>query len=132
MRRPALILTLALGLVLSGPTAHAKNPECRFGTGARAVVRTIWCGSHKLSVSGAFRRYALYVAYRESHYQASARNAYSGACGIFQHLPTYWPGRYSTFSLPRFGAMGSSCYNGRTNALVSLVMAKRVGWAAWS
>lgn len=133
MKKILLTLSLALGLTVSSWTgqAEAKNPECRFGLGHRAMRQTIWCVSHKLRTSGAFRRTALYVADRESGFYAGATNSSSGACGIYQHLPSYWPGRYRAYSAPRWGSMGPSCYNGRTNVIVGLTMAKRGGWGPW-
>lgn len=131
-----ILLTFGVGLVFTVAMwtgkAEAKNPECRFGVGNRAMRQTIWCVSHKLRADGGFRRTALYVAGRESGFNASATNDYSGACGIYQHIPSYWPGRYRAYSAPRWGAMGSSCYNGRTNIIVGLTMAKRGGWGPWS
>lgn len=124
---------IALGLLASSVThAEAKNPECRFGTGHRAMRKTIWCVTNKLHESGAFRRTALYVANRESGFYAGAVNPYSGACGIYQHIPSYWPGRYRAYSAPRWGSMGESCFNGRTNIIVGLTMAKHGGWGPWS
>lgn len=133
MRR-ALLIALMTGLLLGAMVmpAQAKNPECRFGTGNRAMRQTVWCVSHRLHETGAFRRTALYVAARESGFNAGATNSYSGACGIYQHIPHYWPGRFHAFGAQRWGRMSPSCYNGRSNIIVSLTMAKRGGWGPWS
>lgn len=135
MRKLLATIALAVGFTVSSWTGHAeaKNPECRFGLGVRAMRQTIWCVSHKLHESGGFRRFALYVADRESHFDAGARNTRSWACGIYQHIPRYWPDRYATYRMPvRFGRTNPSCYSGRTNIIVGLGMAHRGGWSPWS
>lgn len=131
--RKLLIVAGIVAVVIASPgAARAKNAECRFGTGHRAMRQTIWCVTNKLHTGGEFRRTALYVANRESGFYAGATNSSSGACGIFQHIPSYWPGRYAAFSPGRWGSMGTSCYCGRTNIIVSVHMAMRGGWSPWS
>lgn len=131
MRKMLAVLALLATLGLTIP-AHAANPECRFGTGHKAMRRTIWCVTNKLGTGGAFRRTALYVAARESGFYAGAVNGSSGAAGIYQHLPSYWPGRYVAYSPRRFAPMPASVFNGRTNIIVSMLMARRGGWGPWS
>lgn len=132
MRKFLTVFAISVSLLVSVlvSPAVAKNPECRFGTGTRAMRQTVWCVSHKLNMSV---HYPLYVAYRESKFQARARNDYSGACGIYQHIPSYWPGRFATYyGHKRWGSASSSCYSGRTNIIVALTMAHRGGWGPWS
>lgn len=137
------ILTIALSAaLLIGPTmttAQAstwRDAECRYQyvDGHRnwtvtEVKATIVCAAAKFHVSVLT---AFYVADRESRFRQYARNAYSGAAGIYQHLPVYWPARYAAFAgghrklLPA----GSSAYNARSNVLVALWMAQ-TSWAPW-
>jgi hypothetical protein len=127
------VMAACLTVAMWTGDAHAKNVECRFGIGHRAVKRTIWCVSHKLNEPGSFRRTALYVAGRESGFYARAVNSSSGTCGVFQHQPHLWPGRFASYRAPkRFGRMAPSCFSGRTNVIVSLLMAKRGGWGPWA
>lgn len=128
--RKVMTTVLVGALLLIPTTAHAKNPECRFGLGTRAMRRTIWCMVNKYPVPGGVRK-ALYIADRESGDVHTATNSSSGACGIYQHIPTYWPGRYATYSPAKFGPMPSSCYNGRTNIIVTILMVQRSGWGPW-
>jgi hypothetical protein len=76
---------------------------------------------------------ALYVANRESNFRHTARNTSSGACGIYQHIPRYWYGRVFNFvdHHPRW-RVKASCFNARTNILVSINMAHHHGWGPWS
>lgn len=134
MRRVITTIAIGIGLAVSSWTgrAEAKNPECRFGIGERAMRQTIWCVAHKLGEDAAFRRTALYIASRESGFYAGATNPYSGAAGIYQHLPSYWPGRYAAHSPRRFSPMAPGVYSGRSNIIVSLLMASRNGWGPWA
>ena len=122
------IIVVAGLLLLAPPQAHAANPECRFGLGIHAMRQTVWCVANK---NGVGVSHALYVANRESGFYHNARNPSSGTCGIYQHMPRYWPSRYAQFSAPRWGRMPNSCYNGRTNIIVSLGMVRAGGWGPW-
>lgn len=128
---PAVMLTVVVagvGVAIV-PEAGAATRECRFGMGAKAMRRTVVCVSNKVGVS---TRTALAIARRESNFRARARNSSSGACGIYQHIPQYWPGRYRAYSKPRWGRMPRSCYSGRTNIIVSMHMVRDVGWSPWA
>lgn len=122
-------------------TAHAtenwRDTECRYqyldghrGWSTWEVKRTIWCATKKWGVSTST---ALYVADRESHFGQYATNRYSGACGVYQHMPAYWPGRITTLDgqRPSLRPLGTSCYNARSNVMAAIWMA-RGGWSAWS
>ncbi len=51
----------------------------------------------------------------------------SGDGGVFQQAIQYWPGRAKEYGFP-----GWSMYKGRANVIVSIRMAHRNGWGAWS
>lgn len=72
------------------------------------------------------RSHAIYIADRESSFYAYARNTSSGACGVYQHMPRYWPSRAATF-----GFAGASCFNARANIMVTIRMVKQGGWGPW-
>lgn len=73
------------------------------------------------------------IAERESHWGARAVNEASGACGVFQAIPTYWPGRVAKFNqqVPEWNA-APSCFNGRSNVLVHIRMMSNSGFGPWS
>jgi len=75
------------------------------------------------------------IALRESGYNEFARNTYSGAAGVFQHLPNYWPGRadaYASNAGPLAIKPNPSPFNGRANIIVSGSMMGRGMWSHWS
>jgi len=47
--------------------------------------------------------------------------------GVHQHALKYWADRAETYGFPDW-----SVYNGRANVIVSIRMAHRHGWGAWS
>lgn len=73
------------------------------------------------------------IAERESGLYVRARNASSGAAGLFQHLPTYWPGRVRSclgpWRFPRYPNV--SIFNPRANTWAAACMVRSSGWAAW-
>jgi len=117
------------------PNAEWRMQRCRYQTvdkgkwTVREVDLTINCAVVHFPVSYST---AHYVADRESNHLWFARNAYSGACGIYQHLPRYWASRVSEFTKahPHWD-LGRSCYNARSNILVAIRMAHRGGWGPW-
>ena len=93
-----------------------------------------------LTIRAAFHRYGMgdgvarCVAMRESGYNEDARNLYSGAAGLFQHLPYYWAGRvaaYNRSAYPNWKVHSTSPFNARANALVTAFMVKHGGWGPW-
>lgn len=137
------LITLLVGAVLLIPTpvAHAQKSwrwkECRFqyvdgkaGWSQDEVKLTIRCAAERYHVSVTT---ALYIADRESHFGQYATNPYSGACGVYQHIPTYWPSRLQSLKNmhPATSPMGSSCFDARSNVMVALHMAHHQGWGAW-
>ena len=134
-----LTLSLALGFALTLTPAHAgittwRDTECRYqyldghrGWSTWEVKKTIECSTRRWGVS---TDTALYIADRESNFEQNATNSYSGACGVYQHIPRYFPGRLD--AVPDwFGPFGGSCYNARDNVLAAIWMARN-GWSAWS
>ena len=91
------------------------------------VKRTIQCAVAHWPVAGGYAK-ALAIAVRESGLYWKATNALSGACGIYQHLPRYWPSRVAAYPGLR---LGPSCYNARSNVLVSIRMVHSGGWGPW-
>lgn len=136
--RVGLASLVLVAVLVGGAPAHAgwRHDRCRYqsvevGKWTPDEVRwTIRCAADHFGVSADT---ALYVAQRESNLEWWATNRYSGACGIYQHLPRYWPSRYESFLARRPGLapVRPSCYNARSNVLVALNMAAS-SWGPWS
>ena len=133
-----LTLALILGAATLATPANAEPgwrlTECRFqGHDGRAgwvryeVKATIRCAAPKFGVSTST---AIYVAGRESGFRQYARNPSSGACGVFQHIPRYFPGRLTNVPTT-YKSWGSSCFDARSNILAALKLAQ-AGWGPWS
>lgn len=75
---------------------------------------------------------ALAIADRESGFYPWAKNPYSSASGLFQHLGSYWPGRASAY-LERwmFAGWPVSVFDPRANAIAAAKMVAASGWGAW-
>jgi hypothetical protein len=78
--------------------------------------------------------YALAIADRESGFYPWAKNPYSSASGVFQHLASYWPGRAASLNRGWFGkgAWPASVFDPRANAIAAAIMVRNSGWGAWS
>jgi hypothetical protein len=139
-----LTLALVTSLFFAGAaqanakiTPRERLSHCRYGSldgnwkvwGTREVKRTIECAAQKFPTSLST---ALYVADRESGFYARAVNPSSGTCGIFQHMPQYWPGRVAAFRHAHPAIkISPSCFNARSNVLVAIWMAHTGGWGPW-
>ena len=123
----ALLPGLARAEVADPPAAHRVVTICNFNwrtvAGVKSIIR---CSVQKYPVSGGVGK-AFYIADRESHFHYWARNSSSGACGVYQHMPRYWPERWRTYG----NGTVNDCYNGRSNVIVSIRMAHRGGWGPW-
>lgn len=69
--------------------------------------------------------FALCIARRESGLDPRATSPSGTYRGLFQHSNNYWSSRYNTWGRPL--DLFSSIYNGRTNTIVSIRMAKSRG-----
>lgn len=141
--RPARIIgysVLTAALIAGAPSVQARERPrsvyCHYRDidgvrwTDREVKMTIRCGAKHFGVSADT---AISIARRESGFSWWARNPRSGACGIYQHLPRYWPGRQNTFGDRHpFWTIAEGCENARANVLVALDMVRRYGWSAWS
>ena len=85
----------------------------------------IRCAARRWHVVGGPDK-AIAVARCESRFRPRARNP-AGYAGVFQQSTRYWPVRSRAFGFRHW-----SIYNGRANILVSIRMAHRSGWRAWS
>lgn len=126
-----LMLVSTLGLI-SLPAEAKPRTECRFGVeSVRAVKHTIKCVAWQLPHVTYPK--ALSIAQRESGLGSDEINDDSGTCGIYQHQPHYWNGRYHDFYVKkRWGPGPNKCLHDRTNIIVSLTMVNRSGWGPWS
>lgn len=136
-----MAVVLAIGLAAPATPAAAAHSwrwnKCRFqykdghrGWSVNESKLTIECVAAKFGVSTST---AMYIADRESHYHATAVNSSSGACGLFQHMPQYFPDRLRTVShaKPYYRRFQTWCLNARSNTFAALWMAKKHGWGAW-
>lgn len=110
---------------------------------APARTQEGWPGCHAPNVSdtdemrGLVRRAAevygvdpeqlLRIPPRESGWNKDTQNCSSGACGLFQHLPGYWPRRAEAVGYP-----GASCQDPWVNALAAAMMFKATGFSPWA
>ena len=141
----SLTLALTVGLLFGAMTAtparahHGRAHDwmadkCRYGEidpgrqSQREMALTISCAVRKWPVPGGVSM-AMMVASHESGLNATAKNGSSGACGIYQHIQSYWPGRQNAADRPWF-PIGESCTNGRANIIVSIKIAHVIGWEA--
>lgn len=118
-------------------TAEQRREFCRYqtadgklGWSNEDVGKLITCAARHYGVSV---RYMKFVAARESGFNEDATNPFSGACGVYQHLPRYWPGRVAEFSraAPRWKVRPDApCHGPRPNVLVSARMMSK-GSDAW-
>jgi soluble lytic murein transglycosylase-like protein len=141
MRRLTTVTLLTLGLIMTTTTAdarprprriycHYQSSDGQPGWSAIDVKHEIQCASSHFGVETST---VLAIARRESGLQAWARNQRSGACGILQHLPRYWPGRRVEFLARHpFWSLRESCFNARSNVLVGVDMMARYGFGPWS
>lgn len=133
-RRSVCCAALAAAILLSAPAAQAQTARrstvawslCRIDwrDGTLEVKRLIRCATRKWRVPGGATK-ALAVARCESGFDPSAYG--SGNAGVFQQAVPYWPGRAKEYGFPDW-----SVYNGRANIIVSIRMAHRDGWGAWT
>jgi hypothetical protein len=135
-----VLLASALWLTAGNSTAEVSDwrwNRCRFqgvnhleNWTEYEVHLTIHCAVRKFPTS---HDTADYVADRESGMGYNATNSSSGACGIYQHLPRYWPDRVDSFRQARPAwRLKRGCYNARSNVLVAIRMASTGGWGPWS
>lgn len=133
----ALAATLVLGAAPSeahhrpGPCARDRHHWYRPWIehhDVDPIKRIIRCAARRWTVPGG-PTFALAVARCESGFRPDAYG--NGNGGVYQHRLTYWPGRYDAYARDRW-RLYPSVYNGRTNVIVSIRMAHRQGWGAWS
>ena len=70
---------------------------------------------------------ALAVISCESGGDPNAQNPSSGAAGLFQHIPRYWPERASAVGLP-----GASIFDPVANVSAAAYLVYSVGWSPWN
>lgn len=135
------VVTVVAVMIATMPSVHAaahgrRWKHCRYGSQELGQVwthhevrETIRCAASHWSVN---LSEAFYIAGRESGFGANATNSYSGACGIFQSLPSLWPGRNAWFRRVTRWRADPSCYNARSNVLWAVRYAHEYGWGPWA
>ena len=138
--RLTILLTLCVVLLLpQGAQGHSmwKHPKIRacmqwdWRKGTYQTARMIRCYARVMNAPGS-PSFVLCVARRESGLDPGATSPSGTYRGLFQHSRYYWPSRYAAWGKPSH--LYSSVYNGRTNTVVSIRMAKSQGgwYSDWS
>ena len=125
---PALISADASPLTTDGTASRRVDRRiCDFDwqRSTYQVKRLIRCAARRWNVTGGPDK-AIRVARCESRFDPDAYNS-GGYAGVYQQATRYWPSRATTY-----GFRDYSVYNGRANVVVSVRMAHRTGWGAWS
>lgn len=134
----SLALSTIAGAVEAAPR-EIQNRErwCRYGSldgqpgvnTKHEVRKTIVCFVERWPVD---LEKVLAIAERESGLNPRAVNPTSGACGVFQAIPTYWPARVAKLNqqVPGVNA-GPSCFNGRSNVATHVRMMHNSGFGPW-
>lgn len=130
--RRALVGALAATTLLATPAqaVRTRDPvkdrvcDVDWREGKQQVKRLIRCAARRWRVPGGVTK-AIDVARCESGFDPRAYA--NGNAGVYQHRLIYWPARARTWGFPK-----ASVYNGRANVIVSIRMAARFGWDAWS
>lgn len=131
----ALAAATALATVASPPASarHREGPcdphrqeDETVSAHQRELIR---CATNHWRVFGGYEK-ALCIAKRESGLDPRAVSGDGKYLGLFQHAKRYWPGRYDAYTQPSW-ELNDSALIGRTNAIVSIRMARDVGWGPW-
>ena len=111
----------------AGPSRRVDRRICDYDwkRSAYQLKRLIRCSARRWSVRGGPDK-AVAVARCESRFNPNAYNP-GGYAGVYQQATRYWPSRATTYGFRNY-----SVYNGRANIMVSVRMAHRTGWGAWS
>lgn len=127
----ALTLTMLLALAPATPARaerRSKVPssvcDIDWRQGKHHVKELIRCAARRWHVPGGPDK-AISVARCESGFDPKAKGGSNA--GVFQQRLVYWPKRAKVYGFPDWSA-----YNGRANVIVSIRMAHRAGWGAWS
>ena len=118
---PSRIITLPTPVVSTrGPWPGCKAPNVSdLGEMQRIVTQA--AGEYGVDPAQLLR-----IPPRESGWNADTQNCSSGACGLFQHLPGYWPGRAEAIGMP-----GADCRDPLANARAAAMMFSRSGFGPW-
>lgn len=132
----AIIVSFLLtGTAHAGLKWHGKNwTQCRVNKGGPAfsdkdVKRTIRCAVDHFAPTGGTPQ-ALQIAQRESGLNEYAVS-YTGCCkGIYQQHASYWSGRVADYNrkVKHWKRVDTNIFNARSNIMVSVRMASRLGW----
>jgi len=111
----------------AGPSRRVDRRVCDYDwkRSAYQLKRLIRCSARRWAVRGGPDK-AVAVARCESRFNPNAYNP-GGYAGVYQQATRYWRSRATTYGFRNY-----SVYNGRANIMVSVRMAHRTGWQAWS
>ncbi len=109
-----------------GPCDPHRQEDETVQAHQRELIR---CATNRWTVFGGYEK-ALCIAKRESGLNPRAVSSDGKYVGLYQHAKRYWPGRYEAYTR-RGWELNDSPLVGRTNAIVSIRMAREVGWGPW-
>lgn len=114
----------AVHLIVDGATEDCL-PDHDGPRDVECVIRDAW-QHHDLHESIGLWSFGQLI-WCESRFNPDARNSSSGAGGLGQHIPAYWPGRAAAA-----GHEGASIYDARSNAYVTAWLYLNQGARPWS
>ncbi len=117
------LLPVLLAFSLHHPTAVECPQNARTPQSVEALIK---CAAPRLEISTSK---ALYIAWRESHFEPWAKNPNSTASGVYQVVSGTWAEFVSRY---RYGTrVGTSVFSGRDNVILSLRAVRHAGWGPW-
>lgn len=132
----AVAVAVAALLVLTvapGASSHHATGPCDFHRNDRSVRAhsrdQIRCATDRWTVPGG-ADVALCIAKRESGLLPWAESVDGLNKGLFQQHVDYWDGNYDAYTR-RVWSLPKRILSGRTNTIVSIRMARDVGWGPW-
>ncbi|MGZ5127928.1 MAG: hypothetical protein ACXWZU_09185 [Actinomycetota bacterium] len=129
----ALAVALTLGLAPAASAHHRAGPCDVHRLPGETVVHhskeLIRCATAKWPVPGGAGR-AVCIADRESGLVPTAASPGGDFLGLFQHMASAWPDRYTAWTWPGW-QLKDDALNGRTNTIVTIRMANDGGWGPW-
>jgi hypothetical protein len=93
-------------------------------------ARLIQCAADRWPVPGGAEK-AICIAQRESGLVPTATSSSGEYVGLFQHLASAWPDRFTEWTRPVW-ALKDNPFNGRSNSIVTIRMVNTDGWGPWS
>lgn len=130
-----LAVIAGMGSVAGPARADVRPGPCHLHRAEDETIqhfskRVIRCAADRWTIPGGADK-AICIARRESGLDPSATSSGGDFLGLFQHMASDWPRRYSSWTKQSW-ELGTSALNGRTNTVVTIRIVDAVGWGAWA